>query len=488
MTDAPGPSLPQAGDGRGAPAYPGWSAEQPPPASAWDAPGSATPASGAPGSGAPGHGAPGHGQPGHGQPSHAAPGFAAPGGSWGGQGPVASGAPSYAPPGHAWHKGAPPPPGYGPAHAKPGVIPLRPLGVGEVLDGAISSIRSHPRVMLGLSAVVVAFTTVVQTLLVWLLAGRDAGDILAPGRTTPPTRDEAIGFAVGMASSAGIAVVLTLLAQIVLTGILTVVVSRAVLGQRTTVRQALDQARPRLPALLGVTLVVLVLAITVVSLAFVPGIIALVAGGEVAGVALLVLGLFAALAAALYVTVSLWLAGPIAVLERQPVGRSLSRSRALVARNFWRVLGIYLLAQLIAGFVSAILSVPFGIAAAVLGMVNNAGNTLALGPLAVQGVGTILGSTVVYPFVAAVTVLVYVDQRMRREALDIELTRAAGSGPASGAPSGGAPGGSSYGTGSYGASSDSTTPYSGTPYGGRSYGGSSYGGGSSAGGPPPPAR
>jgi hypothetical protein len=43
-----------------------------------------------------------------------------------------------------------------------------------------------------------------------------------------------------------------------------------------------------------------------------------------------------------------------------------------------------------------------------------------------QAVGTILANTVTLPFAAAVAVLVYVDQRMRREALDLELARAAG--------------------------------------------------------------
>ena len=42
---------------------------------------------------------------------------------------------------------------------KPGVIPLRPLGVGEILDGAISYIRANPGVTLGLSAVVITLTS-----------------------------------------------------------------------------------------------------------------------------------------------------------------------------------------------------------------------------------------------------------------------------------------------------------------------------------------
>src|SRR5687767_4983300 len=59
------------------------------------------------------------------------------------------------------------PPGWAPP-PKPGVIPLRPLGVGEILDGAISSIRRDPRVMLGVSALVVIASTLLQSVITWL--------------------------------------------------------------------------------------------------------------------------------------------------------------------------------------------------------------------------------------------------------------------------------------------------------------------------------
>ena len=34
---------------------------------------------------------------------------------------------------------------------KPGIVPLRPLGVGEILDGAFTSMRRYPKATLGLS-------------------------------------------------------------------------------------------------------------------------------------------------------------------------------------------------------------------------------------------------------------------------------------------------------------------------------------------------
>src|SRR5690606_24653974 len=42
------------------------------------------------------------------------------------------------------------------------------------------------------------------------------------------------------------------------------------------------------------------------------------------------------------------------------------------------------------------------------------------------GIGAVIASTLTFPIRAGVTALLYLDQRIRREALDLELARAAG--------------------------------------------------------------
>ncbi|MBO7941512.1 hypothetical protein JTP77_037285, partial [Streptomyces sp. S9] len=67
------------------------------------------------------------------------------------RGPGGYGAPGW---GSGW--GGPPP------AVKPGVIPLRPLGVGEMLDGAVSTMRTYWRTVLGISlAIAIVFETAV---------------------------------------------------------------------------------------------------------------------------------------------------------------------------------------------------------------------------------------------------------------------------------------------------------------------------------------
>ena len=89
-----------------------------------------------------------------GQGYDAPPAYGAPGQGQGWQGPGQPGPDGGAP------YGRPQAPwGMRPVDDKPGVIPLRPLGLGEVLDGAVSVLRRYPRPALGLAAIVALVST-----------------------------------------------------------------------------------------------------------------------------------------------------------------------------------------------------------------------------------------------------------------------------------------------------------------------------------------
>jgi hypothetical protein len=181
--------------------------------------------------------------------------------------------------------------------------------------------------------------------------------------------------------------------------------------------------RPVAGRLLATSLLtwLIVAGILVVSVA--PGLVAVAAGAAAGGAALAVLGGIAGVVAAIYVGVLLALAPAALVLERQPVTGALRRSRALVRGSWWRVAGILALAAIISTVVSAIISVPFGLAGG--GLVGLGGHpSLSFGELLASSVGGLLASTVVRPFSAAVVALLYVDRRMRAEALDLALVRA----------------------------------------------------------------
>ncbi|MFG2517300.1 glycerophosphoryl diester phosphodiesterase membrane domain-containing protein [Streptomyces sp. NPDC048584] len=381
-----------------------WSKEQPPPAQ-WSAPtgpGRSTP----PPPPGPGWGAPPPGGPGgHGGGPGGPGGHSGWGGNWGG----------------GW--GGPPP------AAKPGVIPLRPLGVGEILDGAVSTMRTYWRTVLGISLTVAVLTEVVVVLLQGLVLDHAGTDALDDPSATLGELADAMGNAL---VNSGVVFLITLVGTVAATALLTTVTSRAVLGRSVTTREAWHDARPQTLKLFGLICLLLLITAVIVTVGALPGFLVTLAAGGEAGIALTVLGLICAGVLTLWLMIRLSLASPTLMLEKQGIMKAMSRSARLVRGSWWRVFGIQLLATIIANVVASIIVIPFTFLAAavggggVSGFLDSAGGDIGWTFLIISGIGSVIGSMITFPITAGVTVLLYVDQRIRREALDLELARAAG--------------------------------------------------------------
>ncbi|WP_328363504.1 glycerophosphoryl diester phosphodiesterase membrane domain-containing protein [Streptomyces sp. NBC_00445] len=407
--DRPGPEQPAAQPGPDA-TGPGskWSKEQPPPAQ-WSAP--TGPATG-----------PGQAPP----PPPPGPGWgsrppAGPGGYGGGYG--GPGAPGgYSGWGGGW--GGPPP------AAKPGVIPLRPLGVGEILDGAVSTMRTYWRTVLGIALTVAVLTEIIVILLQgFVLNDRASTEALNDPSASLDELTRALGDTM---LSTSVVFLVSLIGTIAATALLTTVTSRAVLGKSVTTGEAWRDARPQMPKLFGLIFLLLLIAFGVILGGATPGIIVAAAGAGAAGAALAILGSLAAGVVALWLMIRFSLASPALMLEKQSIVKSMSRSAKLVRGSWWRVFGIQLLATIIANIVASIVVIPFtflGAAVSGGGMSNfldTGGSDLGWTFLIVSGIGAVIGSMITFPITAGVAVLLYIDQRIRREALDLELARAAG--------------------------------------------------------------
>ncbi|PQM43996.1 hypothetical protein C1Y40_05845 [Mycobacterium talmoniae] len=134
----------------------------------------------------------------------------------------------------------------------------------------------------------------------------------------------------------------------------------------------------------------------------------------------------AAIAAYGYLFTMLSFTSPLIVLERLPIFAAARRSFALVRNSFWRVLGILLLAGLVAYLVAGVVGSPFSIAGALL-TVSSGSTTPAPLAYVLSTVGSTIGQIITAPFSAGVVVLLYTDRRIRAEAFDLVLqTGAAG--------------------------------------------------------------
>ena len=322
----------------------------------------------------------------------------------------------------SWGPAAPPPPGvsWRPQALQPGIIPLRPLGMGEIYDGAFRAVRANPRVMFGLAALVVTVAVILQSVIQWYVKGVLAPQLTEISVDLDPSGQ--MGFAEQVGSSIGllIAAPVTSIATTILTGLLIVSVSRSVLGQVATVGEVLRSWRVWL--VVGFTFltgVVLLGALAVLSTG-----VALLAVNDQVGLAVLAgLG-----GLALYTVALVWFATrtllvpPALMLEGKKFWPTISRAWRLTYQGFWRLFGIYLLTTILAGIIAQIIIFPASLIAQI---VLRDPTATSFGSVVVVGIAQIIASTLSTTFVSAVVALLYIDVRMRREGLDVELARAA---------------------------------------------------------------
>jgi membrane-anchored glycerophosphoryl diester phosphodiesterase (GDPDase) len=215
-------------------------------------------------------------------------------------------------------------------------------------------------------------------------------------------------------------------------GVFAMEVARGTVGEKLTLRGLWRRSKGRLWPLIGWLWAVAGTAI-LLYLVFIMVIVLAAAIGGGGGVALAILfGLFGglgalALVAWLYVKLSLV---PAALLvERLTLRRALARSWSLTRGYFWRTLGIELLVGVILNVAASVVTAPLEfVFIAVSGTFNQTGDhTTAIVITVILGVVTV-ALTVVVGAVAMVvqsasTALLYIDLRMRKEALDLQLIR-----------------------------------------------------------------
>ena len=375
----------------------------------------------------PGYPPPGYAPPGYPPPPGYAgppPGYGAPGGyPPPGYPPPGYPPPGYGPPGYG-------PPGYGPPPVapalKPGVIPLRPLSLSDIFNGAVAYIRANPKATLGLTTIVVVAAQILALIL-------SVGPLAVTGDLQPTLRGEEVstGVLLGSSASSLAGAVATGLSSILLSGMLTVVVGRAVFGASITIGEAWQRLRPRLWALIGFTVLEVIGAVVLIAL-----VVLIIVGVAVAanGVAASVIGVplvLALIAGLIYLGTMLSFTPSILVLERLEIFPAISRSFKLVRNDFWRVFGIWLLGQIVAGLIAGAVGVPFSFGGQLL-LVSASSTVAALIALVLLSVGSVIGQIITAPFSAGVVVLLYTDRRIRAEAFDLVLHTGAAFGP--GAP------------------------------------------------------
>ena len=259
---------------------------------------------------------------------------------------------------------------------------LRPRGIGEILDAAAVLYRSRFGTLVRYAAIIVI---PVQALLavVTLSAQPDAFSVSINGSAQPR-------FDTGSAQLAAtvIALVVGLITHALIVAVTTRVVANQYVDHAEGSGRLLSTTGRRFFAVIGVSF--------------------LVAISQLAGIIACFVGMFVPMA---FFAVAI----PALILERKGVGGALSRSIELTKGHFWHVLGVVLTATLIGSLLNAALVTGLNIFAR-----SASPTTLVLA----QAVANAIASILTTPFVAAATVALYFDLRIRDEAFDVQMAMA----------------------------------------------------------------
>ncbi len=311
------------------------------------------------------------------------------------------------------------------APPKPGVIPLRPLQFGEILDGSFQTIRRNAAAMFG-SALIV------QIIGALLIGGATLGMVQLTMSFESVSSEAELADVMGpffavMAAILGVSLLVGFLGS-VLQGVLVVPVARSVLNRKTGFKQMWQLAGRRIWALLGVA--ALLTGVGLLAAAAVVGIAVLMftSMGPAALVLVLPLGL-GSIVLFVWIGLKLMVAPAAIVVERVGVYDGLLRSWQLTKNNWWRIFGITLVVAIMVGVITQIVQIPVSIASSALGSVvsphpdaDTISSTLIITTVISMAIGAVVGS-VTFAFQSSVFALIYMDLRMRRDGLDVELMR-----------------------------------------------------------------
>ncbi len=287
------------------------------------------------------------------------------------------------------------------------------MGVGELMERVIGSIRTVPRSTWLVGAAIVAVVGAIELLAAQVLPFGSLTDVVLGDRfgdAGAPAWLEQTGQEVRLLAVSALTSVLTAALGAVATTLVVGWTARALAlhdgGAPARVRDVWHGLRPRVPGLLGL---VLLLAVVVALALAVPALLATLGAltgsvGVAVGAGLV--GLAAAVALLVRFVPALVVSLPEhASADGSRATASLRRAVALTSGERWRLVGIWLLTVIVLGITAGVIGSPFaGIGAAVGG---SAAPTWSL-------LGSVVASAVTAPLGALVLALVHGELAQRR--------------------------------------------------------------------------
>ncbi|MGN7186567.1 glycerophosphoryl diester phosphodiesterase membrane domain-containing protein [Microbacterium enclense] len=311
--------------------------------------------------------------------------------------------------------------------SRPGIVPLHPYGFGTILGRSFVALRHNPKVLLG-------FALIAQTAAYLILTAAVAGAAVASFTrldTVAPGSDDydaiLAGSIVLTAATALVLGVATGALSVIVQGVVVAEVAHAVVSEKPTLKAVWGRVKPVVWRLIGYS--ALTLLATVVALGVLAGIVALLVMSVLwLGILVGILAVLGLIVVALWLAAKLFLVPSVIILERSPVFRAIGRSWRLTRGRFWSTLGVVVVISVAFSIIAQIISIPFSLIGslvpAILAPTGETESGALIGVIGVQIIGQfgiLLVQCIALVVQSTSAVLVYVDARMRVEALDHDL-------------------------------------------------------------------
>lgn len=353
------------------------------------------------------------------------------------------GAASYPGAGSYPSSGAYPGAGYGPGSNgaanfyvyKPGIIPLRPLSIGDIYQGAFAAIKTNARTMFGFTAALLGVVLVISIGINYAII-----NLVLPNYLSPSSPYAAVFTSLSGSFSQLGGSLLQVLATVLLSGLIVVAVSRSVLGRVASSKEVWERTKSKFLPLIGLNIITSIISGLMMIIGIVVFFVLLASVASTAKtdreflqdlgvslVGLLILMVISALVSS-YLSIKFSVASPAMVLENLGVFAAIGRSWSLTRGNFWRLFGINILTAIITSMVAGIFGGIAGALGAIFVVVGSSSPEDVLASLNTTYILTMVMSTIaqllILPFTSSVNALLYIDLRMRKEGLDVELRNA----------------------------------------------------------------
>ena len=318
---------------------------------------------------------------------------------------------------------------------KPGIIPLRPLSIGDIYQGAFAAIKTNTRTMFGFTAALLGVVLVISIATNYAII-----NLVLPNYLSPNSPYAAAFTSLSGSFSQLGGTLLQALATVLLSGLIVVAVSRSVLGRVASSKEVWERTKSKFLPLIGLNIITSIISGLMLIIGIVVFFVLLASVASTAEtdrelfqglgmslVGLLILMVVSALVSS-YLSIKFSVASPAMVLENLGVFAAIGRSWSLTRGNFWRLFGINILTAIITSMVAGIFGGIAGALGAIFVVVGSSSPEDMLASLNTTYILTMVMSTIaqllILPFTSSVNALLYIDLRMRKEGLDVELRNA----------------------------------------------------------------